>query len=164
MTWVRYGPATDEVRSLLARYDADRQGARTRVAAWAHRRPVGDRYRRQTLPRDYAWTRFHQGLDAHGVTPAFRLLWKDLVHPDGLEPIDIAEAACATLLTPYVDTGPFSRAHFDTLLAPWRAGMDRDPRSRLFIQMAARPPFDRNLWPLVDAALGPAGRMTRNTV
>ena len=154
MSWVRYGPATEQVRALLARYDADRARACARVAVWSPRHHVQVRYRDLKLPRDYAWTRFHHGIDAHGVTPAFRLLWKDLVPANGgPDWFDVADAACATLLTPYLDAGPFTRADFDTLMAPWRAAMDHCPRSRLYLQVAAHPPFEQNFWLTVDAAL-----------
>lgn len=154
MSWVRYGPATEEVRVVLARYIADREGTCARVAAWSPRHRVEERSRRLKLPRDYAWTRFHHGIDAHGVTPAFRLLWQDLVPPNGgPDWFDIADAACATLLKPYLNIGPFTRADFDTLMAPWRAGMHHCPRSRLYLQVATHPPFEQNFWPAVDAAL-----------
>ena len=81
-------------------------------------------------------------------------MWADLAALDGGHPPSpVCDAVCVQLLGRYVGQVPLTRSEFDTLMAPWRAGVERCARSRLFIAVSAHPPFDRDFWPTVDAVM-----------
>lgn len=155
-----YGPATDQVQALFDEYLADVDGVRARIRPWYQRRGnLEPEYRMLKQPRDFAWTRFHEGLDAHECRDWFDRLWEELrVFQTGQlfwEDSAAWDAICAPILSPFLDQGPFRTSDFDVLMAPWRAGVECDARSRLFLSVASHPPFDRDFWPTVDAALSP---------
>lgn len=154
----QHGPATDQVLEYLTIYRADVDRVREALKPWSW--PCGRieaEYKMLKLPRDFAWHRFHDGLTAHGLRAEFNQLWGELseFRTGGLLWSDCCaqDAVCAQLLAPFIDEGPFSRADYDVLMAPWRAGVDGDARSRLFFEVASHPPFDRDFWPTVDAVL-----------
>lgn len=121
---------------------------------------VDSPYRFYLMPRDYAWQAFHAGLELHGLVSNFNALWvrlRELLSAHGGN-FPACDFVCVTMLTSYVDDdGPFTRTDFDTLMAPWRSVVNREPRAVLFLGMAARWPYPGGeLWPIVDAVLAEA--------
>ena len=96
----QYGPATPVVEPMLMRANglvAAEQGALWE--AYLLTRGEGP-HRLLLMPRDYAWRRLHDGLDAHGLRQEFTLLWKQLITRP--EPSRSAlDAVCAALLEPF---------------------------------------------------------------
>ena len=153
----QYGPATPVVETMLMRANglvAAEQGALW--GAYLLTRGEGP-HRLLLMPRDYAWRRLHDGLDAHGLRQEFTLLWKQLITRP--EPSRSAlDAVCAALLEPFAGAGPFRMCDFDTLMSPWRWALEQCPRSRLALNLMHQHPHEvgPDWWVVVDAVLAPA--------
>jgi hypothetical protein len=114
-----YGPATLAVEETLER--AGRLTAAEQLALWeAYRLTRGEGpHSLLLMPRDYAWRRFHDGLDTHGLRGAFNVLWGRLQtrwSERSRSDFAVQDAVCATLLTPFAGAGPFRVC--DTLMSP----------------------------------------------
>ncbi|QGN58083.1 hypothetical protein [Nostocoides sp. HKS02] len=158
----RWGPDTAAVEALLARAEKLTQAQRFDLTR-AYSLACGEgEHALLMMPRDYAWQRFHAGLDEHGLRTAFEELWNGLrpTWPLNHAGCLIRDAACATLLTSVAGQGFFRKSDLDVLLCPWRAVVDADARSRVALVIAHRHPYEVNedWWAVVDAVLAPCAR------
>lgn len=161
----RWGPGADAVEALLARAESLTREQLSELSRTYEHLVCGEgEHARFKMPRDYAWSRFHAGLDEHGLRPAFGELWDRL---RATWPLDYAgwlirDAACATLLAHVAGQGSFRVADLSMLLAPWRSVVEGDARSRVALVIAHRHPYevDEDWWAVVDAVLSDPVRAT----
>lgn len=136
------GPSADAVDALLACSETlTREQLLALSRAYDLVRGEGE-HAMLYMPRDYAWQRFHAGLDEHGLRPAFEELWDSLrpTWPLNYAGCLIRDASCATLLTHVAGQGSYRTADLDLLLAPWRSVVEGDARSRVGLDDRAQAP------------------------
>lgn len=118
---------------------------------------TADGYWMHRGPRDYAREACSAATGAARREIAVRALSHELLrfgprHWWGVE--TALDAMWATLMADQVDEGPFTRADYDCLMAPWRAVTLGCARSRVFLNLAAKSVGPAAaLWPVVDAVL-----------
>ncbi|WP_204910631.1 hypothetical protein [Microlunatus spumicola] len=152
-----WGPSAALMRRMLERFECLPEHV-LQALQRAYAQTRGDGVNRLLMmPRDFAWTLFHDALKAHGLVAEFDAWWHSEMLPRGLGTwlrTGLPDALGAVMLNEFVDAGPFSRPDYDTLLAPWRAAVEGDDRSRVFLRLTPSWPHPgEELWQTVDAIL-----------
>lgn len=146
----------ESMRALLLRVDALPDDVRSELIRVYADEPHPDRA--ETLrPRDHAWSRAQRAIDAHGLGDELDRLWPDVIarlrRSGRLTSLAVLDAVLATLLSPWVEAGPFRVSDRDLLMAPWRCVVEGCARSRLALALAQErtTAVDEAWWAAVGA-------------